>query len=183
MQRGSPIRQSKQWQNLSLKLDIGYTLSLTSKTTTITGRSWISTRRNAQQQHAHTTLICPTTLSKYKHGAFTVLLVLKSGRWQPIMFENFVIVLIMFVNPLLKQSSQTFLLITQSCSSNNNTLNWLANNSWKSKARNECSQARSVQQKGFESLLLLQSSIKKKFTNNNMTKRKLVTSWCLQYLL
>ena len=131
------------------------------KTTTTTGRSWISTRRNAQQQHAHTALICPTTLSKYKHGAFTVLLVLKSGRWQPIMFENFVIVLIMFVNPLLKQSSQTFLLITQSCSSNNNTLNWLANNSWKSKARNECSQARSVPQKGFESLLLLQSSIKK----------------------
>ena len=31
------------------------------------------------QQCAHMRLICPVTLSNYKHGAFTVLLVLKSG--------------------------------------------------------------------------------------------------------
>ena len=37
---------------------------------------------------------CPITLSSYKHDAYTVLLVLKSGWWEPIMFENFVIVLI-----------------------------------------------------------------------------------------
>ena len=33
------------------------------------------------QQRAHMRLICPVTLSNYKHGAFTVLLVLKSGWW------------------------------------------------------------------------------------------------------
>ena len=37
---------------------------------------------------------CPITLSSYKHDAYTVLLVLKSGWWEPIMCENFVIVLI-----------------------------------------------------------------------------------------
>ena len=33
------------------------------------------------QQRAHMRLICPVTLSNYKHGAFIVLLVLKSGWW------------------------------------------------------------------------------------------------------
>ena len=33
------------------------------------------------QQRAHMRFICPVTLSNYKHGAFTVLLVLKSGWW------------------------------------------------------------------------------------------------------
>ena len=37
---------------------------------------------------------CPTTLSNQKHDVYSILLVLKSGWWSPIMFENFVIVLI-----------------------------------------------------------------------------------------
>ena len=47
--------------------------------------------------HWHDVLIipwfnCPITLSNYKHDAYTVLLVLKSGWWWPITFEDFVVV-------------------------------------------------------------------------------------------
>ena len=37
---------------------------------------------------------CPITLSAYKRDMYTVLLVLKSGWWWPIMFKNFVFILI-----------------------------------------------------------------------------------------
>ena len=47
--------------------------------------------------HRHDVLIvpwfnCPITLSNYTHDAYTVLLVLKSGWWWPITFEDFVVV-------------------------------------------------------------------------------------------
>ena len=49
---------------------------------------------------------CPITLSNYKHDAYTVLLVLKSGWWWPIAFEYFVIVLITLEIEFIHQNSQ-----------------------------------------------------------------------------
>ena len=39
-------------------------------------------------------IYCPIALSNYRHDAYTVLLLLKSGWWLPVTFENFGLVLI-----------------------------------------------------------------------------------------
>ena len=36
---------------------------------------------------------CPITLSNQKHDVYSILLVLKSGWWSPIMFENFIVLI------------------------------------------------------------------------------------------
>ena len=70
----------------------------------------------------------------------------------------------MFVNPAQKQSSQTFVLITRSCSSNNNTLKWLANNSSKNQKQETIPHmSDQFNKKVIKAILLLQSGNKNKF--------------------
>ena len=80
---------SELWQKLRKELDIGYTFSLKTKTKTVNSAKWGATTR------AHDAF-CPLTQAWRINcpliDAYTVLLVLKSGWWWPITFEDFVVV-------------------------------------------------------------------------------------------
>ena len=76
----------------------------------------------------------------------------------------------MFVNPAQKQSSQTFVLITRSCSSNNNTLKWLANNSSKNQKQETIPHmSDQFNKKVIKASYFSNQVTKTNFTNNNMT--------------